>query len=229
MRHLRAKHIRKSLKFFQFLCGIKAPYKVLLDGNFIAMCIQMKIDIFDRVPKFLQTKECKFFVPQAVLHELKLLGNEMSEAIKLCRHFVILDHDGRDRDHDHDRVDVSQAMLDLIGDSNAGRFIVATQEQGLRSALRKIPGVPIMYLNRSVLVFEEISQVTLDLKNSSSTLSKREAQQVTTAVEQMPSSTTVVASGVPLLRRKRKAKGPNPLSRKKKVGKPKVRSKRKCV
>ncbi|POM77769.1 RRNA-processing protein, partial [Phytophthora palmivora] len=91
MRYLRAKGIRKALRQFHFLCGIKPPYKVLLDGNFIAMCMQMKVDVHERVPKYLQVKphECEFYVPRAALEELKMLGEATKEAYELAKSFKV--------------------------------------------------------------------------------------------------------------------------------------------
>ena len=50
------------------------------------------------------------------------------------------------------------------GPSNKHRYLVATQSVELRNTLREIPAVPIIHINRSVLVLEPPSQVTLAQK-----------------------------------------------------------------
>ena len=43
MRHGRAKAARRTLRFFQLNAGIKPPYTVLIDGNFLAASIRQKV------------------------------------------------------------------------------------------------------------------------------------------------------------------------------------------
>ncbi|CBN74552.1 conserved unknown protein [Ectocarpus siliculosus] len=54
MRVTRAKQYRKHLRFFRIVYGISAPYKVILDGNFIHGCISSKVDIEKRLTSVLQ-------------------------------------------------------------------------------------------------------------------------------------------------------------------------------
>jgi hypothetical protein len=44
------------------------------------------------------------------------------------------------------------------------RYVIATQSHPLRVDLRAIPGVPIVHINRSVMVLEPASDVTLQFK-----------------------------------------------------------------
>lgn len=48
-----------------------------------------------------------------------------------------------------------------VGDSNKHRYVVATQSQSLRTTLRAIPSVPIVHINRVVMVLEPPSDATL--------------------------------------------------------------------
>ncbi|KAF0699345.1 Aste57867_10061 [Aphanomyces stellatus] len=221
MRYLRAKHIRKALRQFQFLCGIKPPYKVLLDGNFIAMCIKMHVDIAVRVPKFLQTDKCTYFVTRAVLDELKLLSDadgDMLAAYESARKFEVVESKTDD---------VTQAMLAAVGDRNDKKYIVATQETELRAQLRRVPGVPLIYLNRSVLVFEDMSEATLKISRKDDLVKmaklndheKRKLDSITDrVVETQPEKKARLV---------KRAKGPNPLSVKKGAKPKKVRAPKK--
>lgn len=230
MRYLRAKGIRKALRQFHFLCGIKPPYKVLLDGNFIAMCMQMKVDIHERLPKFLQVKshEVQYYIPRAALDELELLGDAMRPAFEVAQSFTVVDADGAVKSAvDGAPVDVSTVIRSIIGDRNDRKFLVATQEVELRKALRDIPGVPLMYLNRSVLVFEDISRATLAIvrqeeKAKMSKLDVNEKRKLDhAAVDGLDNEEAMEQQ-----RLKKKAKGPNPLSMKKSTKK-KVRAPKK--
>ncbi|KAF1795764.1 PIN domain-like [Phytophthora cactorum] len=223
MRYLRAKGIRKALRQFHFLCGIKPPYKVLLDGNFIAMCLQMKVDVHERVPKYLQVKqhECEFYVPRAALDELKTLGETTKEAYELAKSFKVAEVYDQSQDEKQETVDVSKSIQRIIGERNDRKFVVCTQEVELRKALRLVPGVPLLYLNRSVLVFEEISRATLAIvrQEEKANMAKLDVNEKR-KLEQMQEGEKQQRL------KKKRAKGPNPLSAKKSTKK-KVRAKKK--
>ncbi|TYZ66633.1 hypothetical protein PybrP1_002247 [[Pythium] brassicae (nom. inval.)] len=230
MRYLRAKGIRKALRQFHFLCGIKPPYKVLLDGNFVAMCAQMKVALHERLPKFLQVKphELQLFIPRAALAELELLGDEMRAAFELAQSFTVVEDVVGGEDSGDKPVDVTTAIRRLIGDRNERKFLVATQEVELRKELRALPGVPLFYLNRSVLVFEDISRATLAIVRQEEkaklakldTNEKRKLDLVTA-----DDSDDADAEQEKRRLKKARAKAPNPLSVKKPLKK-KVRAKK---
>ncbi|EEY59702.1 rRNA-processing protein, putative [Phytophthora infestans T30-4] len=229
MRYLRAKGIRKALRQFHFLCGIKPPYKVLLDGNFIAMCLQMKVDVHERVPKYLQVKphECEFYVPRAALDELKTLGEATKEAYDLAKSFKVAEAYNQSEADKQETVDVSKYIQNIIGEKNERKFVVCTQEVELRKALRLVPGVPLLYLNRSVLVFEEISRATLAIvrQEEKANMAKLDVNEKR-KLEQMQEGESGESQEEQQRLQKKRAKGPNPLAVKKSTKK-KVRSKKK--
>ena len=56
------------------------------------------------------------------------------------------------------------ALCYIPGETNKHRYVIATQSQPLRVSLRAIPGVPIVHINRSVMVLEPASDATLQFK-----------------------------------------------------------------
>ena len=52
------------------------------------------------------------------------------------------------------------SCLDISGE-NKHRYILATQDAELRAAMRQIPGVPLIYIKRAVMVMEPTSPATL--------------------------------------------------------------------
>lgn len=52
----------------------------------------------------------------------------------------------------------------LAGDSNKHRYVIATQLRALRVKLRVIPAVPLVHVNRAVMILEPPSDATLDAK-----------------------------------------------------------------
>ncbi|DBA04652.1 TPA: hypothetical protein N0F65_012235 [Lagenidium giganteum] len=228
MRYLRSKAIRKALRQFHFLCGIKPPYKVLIDGNFIAMCLQVHVDLKERLPKFLQVKphEVKFFIPEAAVKELELLGEAMAPAVALAKSFTVLSSDIDDEKTDGP-VDVRKSIENIIGERNQGKYIVCTQEVELRKTLREVPGVPLVYLNRSVLVFEDISRATLAIvrQEEKVKMAKLDVNEKRKLESVYAENEDELDGGAKERLKKRRAKAPNPLSCKKPTKK-KVRAKK---
>jgi hypothetical protein len=54
----------------------------------------------------------------------------------------------------------------FTGDTNKHRYVIATQSQLLRAQLRRIPAVPIVHINRSVMILEPLSDATLKTKEA---------------------------------------------------------------
>jgi hypothetical protein len=52
----------------------------------------------------------------------------------------------------------------FVGETNKHRYVVATQSKGLRETLRQLPGVPLLLLDRSVMVLERPGEITIKAK-----------------------------------------------------------------
>lgn len=55
-------------------------------------------------------------------------------------------------------------LFKTAGETNKHRYVIATQSQPLRQTLRQIPAVPIVHVNRAVMVLEPPSEKTLEVK-----------------------------------------------------------------
>ncbi len=117
--------------------------------------------------------------------------------------------------------------------TNKHRYIIASQEAEVRAHMRQIPGVPAIYINRSVMIMEPMARSTeglreqqergkfragLKAKYPNGALGKRKREDVeeTDGDEQLsdaPAPTEETA--MPKQKRKKGPKGPNPLSVKK--------------
>lgn len=120
------------------------------------------------------------------------------------------------------------------GETNKHRYVLATQSQELRQKLRTIPAVPIVHINRSVMILEPPSDATLRAKalvrralpcapcsyaHRVCPCSQEEEKALhPTAPEAAKLPTT--APTEPPRKKKKGPKGPNPLSVKKKKPKP---------
>ncbi|CAM9944670.1 unnamed protein product, partial [Scytosiphon promiscuus] len=168
MRVTRAKQYRRHLRFFRIVYGISAPYKVILDGNFIHGCISSKVDIQQRLASVLQGAAMHLYVPRSAREELKALGPEFQKAYNFaighCRGLPAPPNrnpgagseEGEGGDAEK-AVDPAKEILATIGEENAGKYLVASQDENLRVRLRRVPGCPLVFVSRTVLLMEQPS------------------------------------------------------------------------
>ena len=50
--------------------------------------------------------------------------------------------------------------------TNKHRYVVASQDPRVRAKMRQIPGIPLVYIHRSVMILEPIASVTEDLREA---------------------------------------------------------------
>lgn len=58
--------------------------------------------------------------------------------------------------------------------TNKNRYVVASQDQEVRKLMRGIAGVPLIYINRSVMIMEPMASVTADIRQREEKIKFRE-------------------------------------------------------
>lgn len=76
------------------------------------------------------------------MKDIKEKGVDYTSALILAKKF-----ESRKCPHKETPVSAYQCIRDLVGTENKQHFCVATQNPKLRDRMRKIPGVPIIYVN----------------------------------------------------------------------------------
>ena len=116
-------------------------------------------------------------ITQCCIHELYLQGKLQQPAVDLAKSFE------RRKCNHKEAIPGDECLASVIGmssnsrsshsignayegDSNKHRYVVATLSQPLRIKLREIPAVPIVHINRSVMVLEPPSDATLKSKET---------------------------------------------------------------
>jgi len=116
---------------------------------------------------------------------------------------------------------------------NSHRYIVAAQEPEIRAKMRSIPGVPLIYITRSIVLLEPMSGLSTDTRGRAerekfgegirgTRKRKRDTQEDTLVGAEVPSRARQYQEGPQVQKKGKRAKGPkgpNPLS----VKKPKKR------
>jgi len=143
----RVTQISSSL-FLQHNEALAPPYRVLVDTNFINFSLQNKLELMSGMMDCLYAK-CIPCITSCVLAELEKLGPRYRLALRVARdprfERLTCTHSGTYAD---DCI-VQRA-------TTARCYIVATCDRELRRRIRKIPGVPLMYIVRRRYAIERL-------------------------------------------------------------------------
>ncbi|XP_054713119.1 rRNA-processing protein FCF1 homolog [Uloborus diversus] len=129
-----------SALFFKYNTQLGPPYHIIVDTNFVNFSIKNKLDVFTSMMDCLYGK-CIPYVTDCVLGELEKLGKKFRLALKIVKdpRFGRLNcmHRGTYAD---------DCIVQRVTQHKC--YIVATCDKDLKRRIRKIPGVPIMYINK---------------------------------------------------------------------------------
>ncbi|XP_042906717.1 rRNA-processing protein FCF1 homolog [Parasteatoda tepidariorum] len=129
-----------SALFFKYNTQLGPPYHIIVDTNFVNFSIKNKLDVFTSMMDCLYGK-CIPYITDCVLGELEKLGNKFRLALKIVRdprfQRMACMHKGTYAD---------DCIVQRVTQHKC--YIVATCDKDLKRRIRKIPGVPIMYINK---------------------------------------------------------------------------------
>ncbi|XP_024543221.1 rRNA-processing protein UTP23 homolog [Selaginella moellendorffii] len=219
MRVKRQKRYRKAVRFLKASFGFREPFKVLCDGNFqhsVLHNIRKGSEDFDKLLSQALGGAAKAFTTRCINAELKKLGTSFSDTLNAARklHLAKCDHEPAKGG--------SECLESLVESFNPEHFFVATQDGDLRQKLRVMPGCAVVYSKKTSLCVEPPSefqqQFAKEEESKRESLKCREQRLLshTSEDEELPKrSKSLMVRDRPTFKRKR-AKGPNPLSCKKK-------------
>ncbi|XP_065608656.1 rRNA-processing protein FCF1 homolog [Cyrtonyx montezumae] len=129
-----------SCLFFQYNTQLGPPYHILVDTNFINFSIKAKLDLVQSMMDCLYAK-CIPCITDCVMAEIEKLGQRYRVALRIAKdpRFERLPcmHKGTYAD---------DCLVQRVTQHKC--YIVATVDKELKRRIRKIPGVPIMYISR---------------------------------------------------------------------------------
>ena len=213
MRQKRAKSYRKQLLVYHHTFKFREPYQVIVDDQIVTVSNESSFDLTKGLERTLQA-DVKVMITQCCMQALYELGNQ--DAIYMAKQFERrrCNHNPKDP---KTPIECIESIVDIKGE-NKHRYIVASQDVHIRRKLRRIPGVPLVHISRSVMVMEPLS-------DASARVSKR--KEISKLYEGLNSSKKITSKHAetkkepqeedkkPKQRGPRGPKGPNPLSMKK--------------
>ncbi|PAA70510.1 hypothetical protein BOX15_Mlig032850g1, partial [Macrostomum lignano] len=145
---VRHKTAVSSAMFLHYNTQIGPPYHILLDTNYVNFAIKNRLDVFQSAMDCLYGK-CVLYVTDCVLAEMEKMGEKYRVALKIL-------HDPRVRRLSclHKGTYADDCLVRRVTDHKF--YIVATCDRDLRRRLRRVPGVPIMYVHARRVTVERM-------------------------------------------------------------------------
>lgn len=214
MKITQKRKVNRYMSFFRNNFGFHTPYQILIDGPFCLAALEGQVRVGEQLSKYFQC-ELKLLTTSCVILEMEKLGPMVSGALRICKQFAI-----HRCGHEKMPIPASKCLESMIyheNQNNPDRYIIATQDAALRGVARQIPGTPILYLYFRSPTLEKPSYASLhtagqniDARSHGQDKAMERLQKI--KQNELGESSTQTR---PSIKRKR-AKGPNPLSCKKK-------------
>lgn len=132
------------------------PYNVLIDTNFINFCIKRKLDLRTELLNCLLSNT-ELLVTDCVIGELEKLGRIYRVALAMVKK-----PEFRRLECDHSGTYVDDCLVRRVRASRC--YILATCDTELKNSIRKIQGVPLLYIQGKKFVVERLPNASTKIR-----------------------------------------------------------------
>ncbi|ODQ77847.1 hypothetical protein BABINDRAFT_163227 [Babjeviella inositovora NRRL Y-12698] len=224
MKQKRAKAYKKQMVLYQHAFKFREPYQTIVDHEIILYAEKADVNLTKGLTTTIHG-EVKPMITQCCMQALYDSKNQ--EAIEYAKTF-----ERRRCNHPPtDPIPPSEcikSVVDVKGE-NKHRYVVATQDEVLRKKLKKVPGVPMVYVEKGVMIMAQLSAASARhaeryerLKLTGGLNQKKAGLNVPIGASKPPKPP--VDGKVEKPKKKTGPKQPNPLSMKKKREEQKVQA-----
>lgn len=143
-------NLPSSTLFFSYNTSLGPPYQIICDTNFINFSIKNKLDIKEALMDCLLAKTTPY-VTECIIAELEKLGAKYRVALQIVKNsFEVLpcSHKGTYAD---------DCIIDRISKHKC--YMVGTCDKELKNRIRKVPGIPIVYIKRRQYTVEKMPEI----------------------------------------------------------------------
>jgi len=190
------------------------------------MALNKKFEMKSSLEKLLGEK-VNLIIPSCIFKEVQSIESKIPGLLKLLSQYKI-------EECKHGLLSPTNCIRDYIGNKNQFKYFVATQDNFLRVQLRKIPGVPLIFFEQNMLLMDKPSKISIESSERRENLKedpqKKEKKLLNEKKEEIRDFLVAEFKESKYYKRKqeeyklnklmgnirKKAKGPNPLSVKKK-------------
>lgn len=212
MKIQRYKRVRRCLNFYKNNFAIDKPYKIIADGTFCKAALDNKINLREQMMIYFGG-EIQFFTTACVIRELELLGQNLYGAFLIAKSYET----AYCKHKSSSPSTAADCLLKIAGKKNNKKYFFATQDRSLTESLRNVVGCPILYINYNTVVLENPSETSTKAAAASGeekiNFDGVQRENLFKLKESLPVDVTTKEHQQ---KKRRKLKGPNPLSVKKK-------------
>ncbi|CAK7270195.1 hypothetical protein SEPCBS119000_003964 [Sporothrix epigloea] len=164
MRAKRSKQYKKLVQQYQLHHGFREPYQVLVDADLVHDAERFTMDLQAGLERTLHGK-VKIMITQCCIRHLYSKAKEpgINRAIDLAKTFERR-RCGHRPDDFAEALPALECLSHVVDEKGRGenkhRYVVASQDQAVRRYMRTVSGVPLIYINRSVMIMEPMSEIT---------------------------------------------------------------------
>ncbi|TVY20564.1 rRNA-processing protein utp23 [Lachnellula arida] len=235
MRGKRSKQYRKLMQQYGLNFGFREPYQVLVDADVLRDADRFKMDLVGGLERTLHGQvKPSAVITQCSMRHLYAAATEPGVSYLIDKAKTYERRRCGHHPDDHPTPLSAKECLASVIDpkdskTNKHRYVVASQEQEVRKHMRGVLGVPLIYINRSIMIMEPMAGATSEnrdreergkfragLKRGSGSL-KRKREDNDNGEDEGEGH---AEAGKPRKKAVKGPKGPNPLS----VKKPKKKS-----
>lgn len=173
MRTKRSKVYKKAIALYTSAFKFREPYQLLLDAEFVKTAEKQKTDLYARMADIfggnvklsrlailtiLETDAdwMVIVITQCSIQHLYNGGQASQPAVELAQTF-----ERRKCNHWEMKETDAECIQGIVGDENQYRYCVVTQSPALRNKLRKVPGVPLVFEKRGMILMEPPSDASV--------------------------------------------------------------------
>lgn len=155
MRGKRSKAYRKLLKQYALAFHFREPWQVLVDADLIKDAHRFTMDL----PQYLANTlhgEVKILVTQCSMRHLYAQNKDggLERLIDQAKGFERR-RCGHHPDQHPTPLSTAACLASVVGPANKHRYVVASQDHEVRAHFRRIAGVPLVYISRSVMIVSD--------------------------------------------------------------------------
>lgn len=143
-------NLPSSTLFFNYNMSLGPPYQIICDTNFINFSIKNKLDVKQALMDCLLAKTIPY-ATECIIAELEKLGSKYRVALQIVKNsFEVLpcSHKGTYAD---------DCIIDRISKHKC--YMVGTCDKELKGRIRKVPGIPIVYIKRRQYAVEKMPEL----------------------------------------------------------------------
>lgn len=170
MRGKRSKQYRKLMERYAQSFNFREPYQVLVDAQMIQDAARFSMNLPISLERTLHGKIKPMITQCSIRHLYNSPTSDQAQKtawIEMAKTF-------ERRRCNHHELEEPLSALECLGSvvdpkssgTNKHRYVVASQEQEVRVKMRGTAGVPLVYINRSVMIMEPMAAKSTEVRES---------------------------------------------------------------